>query len=104
MKEEDLGIVIATVIDAEHVAGTQRLHRITLEIAGGEKIQIASGIAGDFPPGYLIGRQVPILINVNPVKIRGIASQARFLATGDANGKPVLLAPESPVPPGSRVW
>ena len=104
MKEEDLGIVIATVISAEHITGTQRLHRITLETADGENVQIASGIAGDFPAGYLIGKQVPILIDVNPVKIRGILSQARFLATSDDEKKPVLLVPEARVPDGSKVW
>lgn len=104
MKEEDLGVVIATVTATEAVPGTQRLHRITLEIANGETVQIASGIAGDFPPGYMVGKQVPILITVNPVKIRGILSQARFLATSDASDKPVLLVPESEVPSGAKVW
>jgi methionyl-tRNA synthetase len=104
MKDEELGIVIATVISAEHIEGTQRLHRILLESTDGEKLQIASGIAGDFPAGYLIGKQVPILVNVKPVKIRGILSQARFLATSDTENKPVLLVPESFVPAGSKVW
>jgi methionyl-tRNA synthetase len=104
MKEEDLGIVIATVIAAKHVQGTQRLHQITLQVGNGETVQIASGIAGDFPPGYMVGKQVPILVSVNPVKIRGILSEARFLATSDAQDKPVLLIPEAPVPPGTKVW
>jgi len=104
MKEEDLGIVIATVLTAEHVIGTERLHRIVLEIKDGEKIQIASGIPGDFPADYLLGKQVPILVAVSPIKIRGILSQARFLATSDKGGKPVLLVPESSVPDGSQVW
>ncbi|MBD3557336.1 hypothetical protein H6S82_00435 [Planktothrix sp. FACHB-1355] len=104
MKEEDLGIVIATVVSAEHITGTQRLHRIVLETADGETLQIASGIAGDFPAGYLIGKQVPVLTKVEPVKIRGILSQARFLATSDGENKPVLLIPETMVPAGSKVW
>jgi len=95
---------MATVPEAEPVPGTQRLHRIVLRVAGGETVQIASGIAGDFPAGYLLGKQVPIMISVNPVKIRGIVSEARFLATSDADGKPVLLVPEQSVPAGAKVW
>lgn len=104
MKEEELGIVIATVKAAEHVAGTQRLHRITLEVSDGRTVQIASGIAGDYPAGYMLGKQVPILLSVSPVKVRGIVSEARFLATSDGEDKPVLLVPESPVPAGAKVW
>jgi methionyl-tRNA synthetase len=104
MKEEELGIIIATITATQHVPGTQRLHQITMDVGNGQTVQIASGIAGDFPSGYMVGKQVPILISVNPVKIRGILSEARFLATSDAAEKPVLLVPESPVPAGTKVW
>lgn len=104
MKEQDLGIIIATVTATQHVPGTQRLHQITMDVGNGQTVRIASGIAGDFPSGYMVGKQVPILVSVNPVKIRGILSEARFLATSDAEEKPVLLVPESLVPAGTKVW
>jgi methionine--tRNA ligase beta chain len=104
VKEEDLGIVIATVRATEPVPGSQRLHRIVLEVGDGSTLQIASGIAGDFEADYLVGKQIPILINVDPIKVRGVLSQARFLATSGEDGRPVLLHPERPVPAGSKVW
>ncbi len=104
MQEENLGIIIGTVLKAEKIQGTERLHKIVVDVGEGKTAQIASGIAGDFGEGYLIGKQVPICINVKPIKIRGILSEARFLATSDANGTSILLNPEKKVPAGSKVW
>lgn len=104
MEEKNIGIIMATVLEAIPVPGTQRLHRIVLDAGGGKHVQIASGIAGDFPPGYLVGRQVPILVDVPPIKVRGIVSEARFLATTGGHGRPVLLCPEEGVPPGATVF
>jgi methionyl-tRNA synthetase len=104
MTESELGIVVATVEAAEPVPGTKRLHKITVRLAVGETRTIASGVPGDFPAGHLVGKQIPILVAVEPVKIRGIESQARLLATQDADGRTVLLGPAQPVPDGSKVW
>jgi tRNA-binding EMAP/Myf-like protein len=104
MNEKNLGIIVATVIEAVPVPGTQRLHRILLDAGGGKQVQIASGIAGDFAPGYLVGKQVPILVDVSPIKVRGVLSEARFLATKGNGGKPVLLCPVEVVPSGVSVF
>jgi len=104
VKEAELGIVIATVVEAEAVKGTNRLHRIRLDIGGGKLIQIASGVPGDFAPGFLIGRQVPVQVNVEPIEVRGIRSEARFLTTSGPQQETVLLSPVTPVPAGSKVW
>lgn len=103
MKEEDLGIRFGTVISAEHVKGTTRLHKIVVDM-GDETRQIASGVPGDFEPGYLIGKQIPIKIDVKPVRIRGIESTARLLTTDDGKGGTVLVFPEQSVPVGSHLW
>jgi len=103
VQEKDLGIVVGTIISAEKVVGSERLHRIVVDV-GDRTVQIASGIAGDFPSGYLIGKQVPVCIDVKRVKVRGVESEARFLATNDDEKRPVLLHPERPVPPGTSVW
>jgi len=104
MKEEDLGVCIGTVIAVEKVPGTKRLHKITIDIGNGKRKQIASGVPGDFEPDYLIGKQVPIKVDVKQIKIRGVSSSARFLTTTGFNGETVLLLPEKPVPNGSKVW
>jgi tRNA-binding EMAP/Myf-like protein len=103
--ETPTGIVIATVLAAEPVPGAARLHRITLEVAGGRTVQVASGLPGDLLPGAFIGKQIPIQVGgIEPRTIRGVRSEARLLATADDNGRPVLLVPEHPVPPGAEVW
>ncbi len=103
MEEESLGIVIGTVVSTEKVEGTNRLHIIKIDI--GEKIiQVASGVPGDFEPHFLVGKQIPLKIDVNPVKVRGIESQARFITTMGVDKKTVLLVPKEKVPNGSKVW
>lgn len=102
-KETDLGIRIGTVLSTEKVKGTDRLHIIVIDL-GTEKRQIASGVPGDYEPGYLIGKQIPIKIDVEPVRIRGIESTARFLTTDDGQGGTVLIFPERTVPDGSHIW
>ena len=103
MKESELGIVIGTIKSTEKVAGTNRLHIIKINI-GDKEVQIASGVPGDFEPNGLVGKQVPVKIDVEPVKIRGIESNARFLAVAGENQETVMLFPEKSVPNGSKLW
>ena len=56
----------------------------------------------DKVPESLIGKLVPILANLKPVKLMGVESQGMILAV-DVNGKPILLHPDREVPAGSRV-
>ena len=49
-----------------------------------------------------MGKEVPVLVNLEPKKIRGILSEGMILAA-DFDGKPVLLHPDREVPPGSIV-
>ena len=103
MDEPNLGIVIGTVISAEKVPGTNRLHIVKVDV-GDKILQVATGVPGDFEPGFLVGKQVPLKVDVPPVKVRGIESQARFITTMGDGGKTVLLLPEKKVPNGSKVW
>lgn len=103
MDEESLGIVFGTIISAEKVKGTERLHIIKIDV-GDKVLQIATGVPGDFPEGYLIGKQVPIKIDVPTIKVRGIESQARFITTTGEGNKTILIIPEKKVPNGSKVW
>jgi len=103
MKEENLGIKIGTIISVQKVDGTDRLCAVKIDI-GDKVIQIAMAVPSYFERDYLIGKQVPIKIDVSPIKIRGIESQARFLTTINENKKTILLMPEQKVPNGSEVW
>jgi methionyl-tRNA synthetase len=50
----------------------------------------------------LIGKLVPVLANLKPVKLMGVESQGMILAV-EVNGKPILLHPDREVPAGSGI-
>lgn len=96
-----LDIRIGKILSAEKVEGTDKLMKLKVDF-GGDKRQIVAGIAEFFEPSSLISKEIPVLLNLEHRKIRGIESQGMILAV-DVDGKPVLLHPEKEVPSGSKV-
>jgi methionine--tRNA ligase beta chain len=96
-----LDIRIGTVRTADKVEGADKLIRLELDL-GGEQRHVVAGMAPTYTPEDFIGKQVPILVNLEPRKLRGIESQGMILAV-DVDGKPVMLLPDKEVPPGSVV-
>jgi len=92
---------IATIREAEKVEGARKLIRLTLDL-GDEQRQIVSGIADQYSPEELVGRQIAVIVNLKPATIRGVKSFGMLLAA-DAEGSAILLQPDRPVPPGSPV-
>jgi methionyl-tRNA synthetase len=96
-----LQIRIATITAAEPVPKSTKLLKLTLDV-GGETRTIVAGIAEDYAPDQLVGKQIPVLVNLQPALIRGIVSEGMMLAA-DVDGKAVLLHPDREVPSGSTV-
>ena len=96
-----LDIRIGTIVSAERVQGTDKLLRLEVDF-GTEKRQIIAGIAETYQSEHLVGKEIPVLLNLEPRRIRGIESQGMILAA-DADGAPILLHPDRQVPPGSIV-
>jgi methionine--tRNA ligase beta chain len=96
-----LDIRIGTIVSAEKIEGTDKLLKLEIDL-GGERRHLVAGIAEVFEPGQVIGKQIPVLLNLEPRSIRGIVSQGMILAA-DVAGKPALLHPDREVPPGSIV-
>jgi methionyl-tRNA synthetase len=96
-----LQIRIATVTAAEPVPKSTKLLKLTLDV-GGETRTIVAGIAEDYAPDQLVGKQIPVLVNLQPALIRGIVSEGMMLAA-DVDGRAVLLHPDREVPSGSTV-
>ncbi len=96
-----LDIRIGKIMHAERILDSDKLLRLEIDL-GNEKRQIVAGIAAFYEPEKLIGREVPILVNLEPRMLRGVESQGMLLAA-DANGEPVLFSPDKNVPPGSIV-
>ncbi len=96
-----LDMKIGKVLSATRVEGTDKLIRLEVDI-GSDKRQIVAGMAEFRDPEDLVGKQVPILVNLEPRKFRGIESHGMILAA-DVDGRPILLHPEVEVPPGSTI-
>ncbi|NUL81626.1 MAG: methionine--tRNA ligase [Armatimonadetes bacterium] len=92
---------IATIKAAEPVPNADKLLKLTLTL-GDEERQIVSGIAEEYAPDQLVGRQIAVVTNLKPATIRGVVSDGMLLAA-DVDGKAILLSPDSNVPDGSPV-
>ncbi len=96
-----LDIRIGRVLSAEKIKGTDKLMKLEIDL-GTEKRQLVAGIADMYETDSLVGKEIPVLVNLEVRSIRGIESQGMILAI-DVDGKPILLHPEREVPPGSII-
>ena len=80
----------------------QQSLKLTL-IVGEEERTVVSGIALHFQPEEVVGKQVLLLANLAPRKMRGIESQGMILMAEDADGKLVFMSHSNPVNSGSSV-
>jgi methionyl-tRNA synthetase len=93
---------VGTVVHAEAVPKADKLLKLEVDL-GTEKRTVLSGIAQHYKPEEVIGRQVTLVANLAPRKMRGIESRGMILMTEDANGKLIFISPEQDTPPGSIV-
>ena len=94
-------IKIATIKHAEPHPNADRLMVLKIDL-GSEERQLVAGIKEHYAAEDLIGRQIVVVANLEPAKLRGIESQGMLLAATD-DDKLVILNPEKPVSPGSKV-
>lgn len=95
---------VGTVLEAERIEGADKLLVLQVDI-GSETRQIVAGIAKHYSPEELIGKQIVVVTNLKPAKLRGVMSNGMLLAastTGDPKEVRVVT-PDGPVPAGSRV-
>jgi methionyl-tRNA synthetase len=92
----------ATVLEAEKVPRTTKLLKLKID-TGLDVRTIVSGIAEYYEPNDMIGRQISIVANLEPRKIKGIESQGMILMAEDKDGRLVLVSPAEKVSNGSTV-
>ncbi|KPL12608.1 MAG: methionyl-tRNA synthetase [Bacteroides sp. SM23_62] len=97
-----MDIRVARILAAEKVPKTDKLIKLDLD-TGLDKRTVVSGIAEYFKPEEIIGKQVCILANLAPRKLRGIVSHGMVLLAEDANGRLVFVTPEEITGEGSVV-
>ncbi len=96
-----LDIRIATVLEASPVPKTNKLMRLKVDL-GSEHRELVAGIAEHYQAEDLPGRQVLMLVNLEPRTIRGIVSQGMVLAV-NTPATLLLVQPAGECPPGSVV-
>ena len=97
---QKLDLRIARVLAAEPVEGADRLLKLQVDL-GTEKRQVVAGIAEHYTADALIGKQVIVVVNLEPATIRGVESQGMILA---GSGDSIVLATlEKEMPLGTQV-
>lgn len=97
-----IDLKVGTILSAEKVQKADKLLQLEIDL-GFEKRTIVSGIAQHFEPEAIIGKQVVVVANLAPRKMRGIESNGMILMSEDSNGKLQFINPDTAVANGSGV-
>ena len=97
-----IDIRTATILEAEKVPKTTKLLKLKID-TGLDIRTIVSGIAEYYDPEKIIGKQISIVANLEPRKIKGIESKGMILMAEDKDGKLVMVAPAEKVSNGSMI-
>ena len=93
---------VGTIVSAEKVEKADKLLKLQVDL-GFETRTIVSGIALHFAPEDIVGKQVTVVINLAPRKMRGIESNGMILMAEDTDGKLVFVNPDAAEQNGSGV-
>jgi len=96
-----LDLRVAHVKCASAVPDAKKLLKLFVDI-GGEERQIVAGIAEHYKPEDLTGKNIIVIANLKPARIRGIDSNGMLLAATDGD-KVIVLVPDRPASPGSKI-
>jgi methionyl-tRNA synthetase len=93
---------VGTIRRAEPHPNADRLVVLGVDLGEPEERQLVAGIRAAYPPEELVGRQIVVVANLKPAKLRGVESRGMILAASDESGL-ALVQPAKAIRPGSRV-
>lgn len=97
---------VGTVLEAEDIEGSEKLIKLKVDLGEDPAIagprQILAGMKQWYKPEDFIGKQVVIVVNLEPRIMMGLESQGMMLAADSENG-PVFLTVTKETPPGAEV-
>ncbi len=99
---EKLDLRVVKVKDCEPVKGAKKLLKLKVDL-GGEERQIISGISTYYKPKDLIGKNVVLVANLKPAKLRGELSQGMILAAATDDDSLLTVVDPGDLPSGSVV-
>jgi methionyl-tRNA synthetase len=97
-----IDLKVGTIISAEKVEKADKLLKLQIDL-GFETRTVVSGIALHYQPENIVGKQVVVVANLAPRKMRGIESNGMILMAEDKTGKLHFVSPESVIDAGSGV-
>jgi methionyl-tRNA synthetase len=97
-----LDLKIGTILSAEKIEKADKLLKLEIDL-GSEKRIIVSGIALHFKPEEIVDKQVVVVANLAPRKMRGIESNGMILMAENSEGKLYFISPEDKINPGAPV-
>ena len=97
-----MDIRVGTILTAEKVKQADKLLQLSVDL-GSETRTIVSGIAQHFNPEDVVGKQVSVLCNLEPRKIRGVESQGMILMAEDDEGNLMFISPTDGIDSGSEI-
>ncbi len=100
---EKIELKVGTIVASEKVENAEKLLKFSVKI-GDEIRTIVSGVYPHYNPEYMLNKQVVVVANLKPRKIRGIESKGMILyAEDEKNGKLLFITPEKEIESGSEV-
>ncbi len=93
---------VGTIRKAEPHPNADRLVVLSVDLGEEQERQLVAGIRAHYEPESLVGKQIVVVANLKPAKLRGVESRGMILAASDDSGVHVL-APDAPIAPGSKV-
>lgn len=101
----DVTIQVAEITDAEAFPEADKPKLVTLQLdLGDETRQSVAQLGYHHDAGELVGRQVLCATNLGTVRIAGVESEALTVGVPGADGNPVLVVPDEPVPLGGELY
>jgi methionyl-tRNA synthetase len=97
-----LDLRVGTILSAEKVAKADKLLKLEVDL-GFEKRVVVSGIALHFKPEDILGKQVVVVANLAPRKMKGVESNGMILMSDGQDGKLIFVNPDETTPPGASV-
>ena len=88
---------VARILTAEKVEGSDKLLHFSVKLTDSEPVRsVVSGIAKFYTPEEMVGKQVVLVSNLKPAKLRGILSEGMILCASDADDKVLKLCTVEP--------
>jgi len=97
-----LDLRVGRVLSVEGVAGLDKIYKLAVDIGEDNPRTILAGVKEFIKPQDLEGKNIVVIVNLEPKEVRGVLSEGMLLAA-EVDGKPTIIVPEEAVEPGTPI-